>query len=114
MVGRVKTYEAIFKGQDIPKPGIPESFRVLIKEMQSLALDVRVLDENGEEVDLKQNFDEDEPKNEYAAEIESLTENDIESGDGVLAGELGAMFSDETDNGSTQVSETEDSSEYDD
>ena len=114
MVGRVKTYEAIFKGQDIPKPGIPESFRVLIKEMQSLALDVRVLDENGEEVDLKQNFDEDEPKNEYAAEIESLTENDIESGDGVLAGELGAMFSDETDSGSTQVSETEDSSEYDD
>ena len=58
-VGRVKTYEAIVKGQNVPKAGIPESFRVLVKELQSLALDVRVLDENGEEIDLKQNFDDD-------------------------------------------------------
>ena len=61
VVGRVKTYEAIVKGQDVPKPGIPESFRVLIKEMQSLGLDVRVQDSNGDEVDLKQNFDDEEP-----------------------------------------------------
>jgi DNA-directed RNA polymerase subunit beta len=60
VVGRVKTYEAIVKGQNIPKPGIPESFKVLIKELQSLALDVRVLDENNEEIDLKQNFDDDD------------------------------------------------------
>ena len=60
VVGRVKTYESIVKGQNIPTPGIPESFKVLIKELQSLSLDVRVLDELGEEIDLKQKFDEDE------------------------------------------------------
>ena len=60
VVGRVKTYEAIVKGQNIPKPGIPESFKVLIKELQSLALDVKVLDENNDEIDLRQNFDDDD------------------------------------------------------
>ena len=60
VVGRVKTYEAIVKGQNIPKPGIPESFKVLIKELQSLALDVKVLDENNEEIDLKQDLDDDD------------------------------------------------------
>ncbi len=60
VVGRVKTYESIVKGQNIPTPGIPESFRVLIKELQSLSLDVRVLDQQGEEIDIKQKFDEDE------------------------------------------------------
>ena len=59
-VGRVNTYEAIVKGQNVPKPGIPESFKVLIKEMQSLGLDVRALDSNQEEIDLKSNFDDDE------------------------------------------------------
>ena len=58
-VGRVKTYEAIVKGQNVPKPGVPESFKVLIKELQSLCLDVRVLDANDEEIDLKQTFDDD-------------------------------------------------------
>ena len=52
VVGRVKTYEAIIKGENIPEPGIPESFKVLLKELQSLALDVRVLDQNDEEVKL--------------------------------------------------------------
>ncbi|MCC8192314.1 MAG: DNA-directed RNA polymerase subunit beta [Ruminococcus sp.] len=59
-VGRVKTYEAIVKGQNVPKPGIPESFKVLVKELQSLCLDVRVLNENNEEIDLKQTFDDDD------------------------------------------------------
>ncbi len=77
MVGRVKTYEAIFKGQEIPKPGIPESFRVLVKEMQSLALDVRVLDEEGEEVDLKQTYEEDDARGDFASEIATeLVEQD--------------------------------------
>ena len=58
VVGRVKTYEAIVKGENIPKPGIPESFKVLIKELQSLALDVRVIDDKGNEIDLKQDLDE--------------------------------------------------------
>ena len=60
VVGRVKTYESIVKGQNIPKPGVPESFKVLIKELQSLGLDVKVLDENNEEIDLKQSFDDDD------------------------------------------------------
>ena len=54
VVGRVKTYEAIVKGENIPEPGIPESFKVLIKEMQSLALDVRVLTEDNEVIDIKE------------------------------------------------------------
>ncbi|MBQ0099988.1 MAG: DNA-directed RNA polymerase subunit beta, partial [Lachnospiraceae bacterium] len=58
VVGRVKTYEAIIKGENIPKPGIPESFKVLIKELQSLALDVRVLDEEGKEVELKESLED--------------------------------------------------------
>ena len=57
--GRVKTFEAIVKGQNVPKPGIPEAFKVMVKELQSLALDVRVLDEQNEEIDLTQNFDDD-------------------------------------------------------
>ena len=81
VVGRVKTYEAIVKGQDIPKAGIPESFRVLVKELQSLALDVRVLDGAGEEIDLKQNFDDEEvgigPMNDDMTEV--ATEEDLEN-----------------------------------
>ena len=60
VVGRVKTYESIVKGQNIPKPGVPESFKVLIKELQSLGLDVKVLDEDENEIDLKQSFDDDD------------------------------------------------------
>ena len=60
VVGRVKTYEAIVKGQNVPTPGIPESFKVLIKELQSLALDVKVLDENNEEIDLRATYDNDD------------------------------------------------------
>ena len=58
VVGRVKTYEAIIKGQNIPQAGVPESFKVLLRELQALGLDVRVLRENGEEVELKENVDE--------------------------------------------------------
>lgn len=58
--GRVKTYEAIVKGQNVPQPGIPESFKVLIKELQSLCLDVKVLDKDNQEIDLKQTFDDDD------------------------------------------------------
>ena len=57
VTGRVRTYESIVKGNNIPQPGVPESFKVLVKELQSLCLDVRVLDKNGEEIELK---DEDE------------------------------------------------------
>ena len=60
VVGRVKTYEAIVKGHNVPQSGTPESFKVLIKELQSLGLDVKVLDRNNEEIDLKQTFEDDD------------------------------------------------------
>ena len=60
IVGRVKTYEAIIKGQNVPTPGVPESFKVLIKELQSLGLDVKVLDSENNVVDLKQTFEDDD------------------------------------------------------
>ena len=59
VTGRVKTYEAIVKGHNVPKPGVPESFKVLVKELQSLCLDIKVLDENGDEIELKDDDDED-------------------------------------------------------
>jgi DNA-directed RNA polymerase subunit beta len=60
VIGRVKTYEAIVKGENIPEPGIPESFKVLIKEMQSLALDVKVLTEANEVIEIKESAEYEE------------------------------------------------------
>ena len=60
IVGRVKTYEAIVKGHNVPKPGVPESFKVLVKELQSLALDIKVLDKNMQEIELIDNDDDDD------------------------------------------------------
>jgi len=79
VTGRVKTYEAIVKGQNIPTPGVPESFKVLVKELQSLALDIRVLDENGEEIELSSIGDDDlETPNYVSDEDESeISEEDI-------------------------------------
>jgi DNA-directed RNA polymerase subunit beta len=57
-VGRVKTYEAIVKGENLPKQGVPESFRVLMKELQSLGLDVSIMDENDEEIELRDTEDD--------------------------------------------------------
>ncbi len=59
VVGRVKTYEAIVKGEQIPQPGVPESFRVLVKELQSLGLDMKVLDAQKQEIELR-DMDEDD------------------------------------------------------
>ena len=80
VVGRVKTYEAIVKGQNVPKAGIPESFKVLIKELQSLCLDVKVLDENDAEIDLKQDFD-DEGSDFVPADVGEM-HNDYEHAEG--------------------------------
>ena len=77
--GRVKTYEAIVKGQNVPKPGVPEAFKVLIKELQSLCLDIKVLNINNEEIDLKQKFDDDDdliPTPEIDDEIDYSTDAD--------------------------------------
>ena len=77
VVGRVKTYEAIVKGQNIPKPGVPESFKVLIKELQSLCLDIKVLSKDMEEIELKESIDDDGDE-ELAVEIGAM-ENDASS-----------------------------------
>ena len=58
--GRLKTFEAIVKGKNVPKPGVPEGFKVLIKELQSLCLDVRVYDKDQNEIDLQQTYDDDD------------------------------------------------------
>jgi DNA-directed RNA polymerase subunit beta len=60
VVGRVKTYESIVKGENVPEPGVPESFKVLIKELQSLGMDVKILTENEEEIEMKEIDDEDD------------------------------------------------------
>ncbi|WP_229252547.1 DNA-directed RNA polymerase subunit beta [Carnobacterium maltaromaticum] len=77
VVGRVKTYEAIVKGEKIPKPGVPESFRVLVKELQALGLDMKVLDANDEEIELRDLDDDDDVVNidalsKYAEEQEKI------------------------------------------
>ncbi|HHX72158.1 MAG TPA: DNA-directed RNA polymerase subunit beta, partial [Clostridiales bacterium] len=81
IVGRVKTYEAIVKGQNIPTPGVPESFKVLVKELQSLCLDVRVLDKNGNEIDIHE--DEDAPVGHMESEFIQQDEELAEQGFGV-------------------------------
>ncbi|HHU69557.1 MAG TPA: DNA-directed RNA polymerase subunit beta, partial [Thermoanaerobacterales bacterium] len=70
VVGRVKTYEAIVKGENIPEPGVPESFKVLIKELQSLSLDVRVLTEDDEEIVIKETEDDEDTFEELKVNIE--------------------------------------------
>ena len=75
IVGRVKTYEAIVKGENIPEPGIPESFKVLIKEMQSLALDIKVLSDKNEEIEIRESID-DELETERTAEVKDLADAD--------------------------------------
>ena len=74
VTGRVKTYEAIVKGHNVPTPGVPESFKVLVKELQSLCLDIKILGENGEEVDLK---DDDDDDSIYGAGGKALPEEEI-------------------------------------
>lgn len=84
--GRIKTYEAIIKGKDIPEPGVPESFRVLVHELQGLAIDVRLLDENNNEVDLNPDDDDDDgsvvhptlPKEELVNDMEEENTDEIE------------------------------------
>ncbi len=81
VVGRVKTYESIVNGENVPKAGVPESFKVLIKELQSLSLDIKVLDSDGNEIDLKQNIDGDDgvPLQKYQVNEAALAEDDEEA-----------------------------------
>ncbi len=82
IVGRVKTYEAIVKGENVPEPGVPESFKVLVKELQSLGLDVRLYSEDNQELELKENIDEGieydpERERKLLSEEEVLTDGEL-------------------------------------
>jgi DNA-directed RNA polymerase subunit beta len=83
IAGRTKTYEAIVKGQNIPTPGIPESFKVMVKELQALCLDIRVLDENGETVDISGVVDDDAPTFNNIEEVERSVDAENEETDEV-------------------------------
>ena len=100
LTGRRKTYEAIVKGLNIPKPGVPESFKVLIKELQALALDVRVLDEDGEEIDIKNGFENDDydfvPPADSDIQFEEVNDATYENGF-VLDNEYGDEVSEDDD-----------------
>ena len=85
VVGRVKTYEAIVKGENVPEPGVPESFKVLVKELQSLGLDVRLYSDKNEELELKENIEDGieydpEKEKKYLAEEEVVAEGDLADG----------------------------------
>ena len=87
VVGRVKTYEAIVKGENVPEPGVPESFKVLVKELQSLGLDVRLYSEDNQELELKENIDEGieydpEQDKKLLAEDEVIADDDLSDGYG--------------------------------
>ena len=117
VVGRVKTYESIVKGNNVPQPGIPESFKVLVKELQSLCLDVSVLDANGEEIDLKQSTDDDmgfAPSDEKA--FSSVNDAETAGGYGVENedADIFAVDSDEDEDDSDVGEDADDEDIFDD
>ncbi len=89
VLGRVKAYEAIVKGENIPEPGIPESFKVLVKEMQSLCLDVEIISESGEEIELKEE-DEDifKTAEELGLDLTGMSEGPVPVADASIEGDL--------------------------
>ncbi len=97
VVGRVKTYESIVKGNNIPKAGIPESFKVLIKELQSLALDVKVLDKDNNEIDIKQSFEDDDDM--IVAPQMPVSDEEVTDEDAVMVADDFAGYGFEDENG---------------
>ena len=111
VTGRVKTYEAIVKGNNIPQPGVPESFKVLIKELQSLCLDVRILDKDGSEIELKDDDDDDfipDMKDEIYQSDDDEIESEGFSIEDVPEDELGADLDFGTDNNDSDFGSEED------
>ena len=103
VVGRVKTYEAIVKGENVPEPGVPESFKVLVKELQSLGLDVRLYSEDNQELELKENIDEGieydpEQDKKLLAEDEVIADDDLNDGYGEDLDDDMLLDEEETDN----------------
>ena len=127
LMGRQKTYEAIVKGEPVPKPGVPESFKVMISELQGLGLNIKILDEKGEVIDLKDDSDEDED-NSYgrhgfdmemrtsdddfnAAGYEVHDSDDLDDGKSLMSGLSEELFGGAEDDEDLEFSEDED---YDD
>ena len=108
VTGRVKTYEAIVKGENVPEPGTPESFKVLVKELQSLALDVELLDEDGNVIEIKENIDEQDK----FSEVEKIDASKIRSQSKKLSGANLPAKEDEkveaTESTSKEIEELED------
>ncbi len=113
VVGRVKTYEAIIKGENIPDPGIPESFKVLLKEFQSLGLDVRVLREDGEEVELGDTGDYDRRTRELLEDSDLRYEGDLEDSGYNEVDETGEFVESEFAGYETQTFDDYDGSDID-
>ena len=108
VTGRVKTYESIVKGENVPEPGTPESFKVLVKELQSLALDVELLDEDGNVIEIKENIDEQDK----FSEVEKIDASKIRSQSKKLSGANLSKKEDEkveaTESTSKEIEELED------
>ena len=97
ITGRTKTYEAIVKGQSIPTPGIPESFKVLVKELQALCLDVRVLNETGDDIDISGIYEDDTPTFANIEEVERAADAERQSDEDEMADEGEFDFDDFAD-----------------
>ena len=93
ITGRVKTYEAIVKGQNIPTPGVPEAFKVLVKELQALSLDIKVLDENGDEIELAKIGEDDLETPNYVSGDSDISEEDL--GESVATDDLFDSYTEE-------------------
>jgi DNA-directed RNA polymerase subunit beta len=114
VMGRVKTYESIVKGNNISEPGIPEAFKVLLKELQSLALDVRVLTENGSELIIREFEDEDDQPEKSASPVTLSPDEDEEFDLGGHDGEEDEADEDEDDIGSLFDDEEDEETEEED
>ncbi len=111
VVGRVKTYEAIVNGENVPQAGVPESFKVLVKELQSLGLDVKVLDGEGGEIDLKQNLDGDEGVTIHRRPIPEEDHHDDEDDDDSI--DLDLDLGDDEDDEDIDFDESADEEDFD-
>lgn len=103
LMGRQKTYEAIVKGDEIPKPGVPESFKVMVSELQGLGLDIRILNENGEEIDLKEDEEDDlasyqkhDYNGDYHTDEDELERAGFTTVDGADIGGVGGSLGDDS------------------
>ena len=107
VVGRVKTYEAIVKGENIPEPGVPESFKVLVKELQSLGLDIKVYSKDDKEIELKEHIDD-------GIDFNLIKDSDIEEETVAIEEEINQNYVEESEDGSLDDDFSEEDDDYED